>query len=250
MLTKFPIPEAMPDKINIMGYIYDVKYCDNKFEVNQEKEKELLGEVNFDHRRIGIFNNNKSFDMWQIVWHEVFHIFARIFHLDNESVKEEDNDDLKRQKAKFIEDAIDACALGVTKICFDNKLNFTDRSITTLPKHLLILGYDYDIHYFNDLKKVSPDKKYTVEGCANFQNQTMRIFDNGKIFPTWQILWHEIFHKIIHIENLDMASVEEDKDDDLKLEKAKYVEAMTDKFGLGTINVLFDNKLDYSRIVI
>lgn len=245
------MPETLHDKINIFGYNYNIIYCNTLAEVDTDGKDEIWGEVYFDKREIRLFNNNKNFDMWQVLWHEIFHVLARIFHIDDENVEEEDNEILKRKKAKFLETLVDGFALGVTKVLFDNKLKFIDKEnngVAFLPlHHINIFGYVYFIESFKVLKDVSPTKKYMVEGCTSFQNQIIRIYNNGKSFSTWQILWHEIFHVISHCINLDYFTVEEEKDDKLKILKKEYLESLIDKFALGVINILFDNKLDFSK---
>lgn len=115
--------KTLPKQVTILGYPYTIIYCTKKSDVDSDSEEELLGEVKFSEKEIRIFDNGKNLDVWQTLWHEIFHVFIRLFNLDAEDVEEEDNEKLKRLKAKYLERLVDLFALGMLNISFDNKKN-------------------------------------------------------------------------------------------------------------------------------
>jgi hypothetical protein len=114
----------LPTKIKIMGFTYNVKYFKNIEDVNPHTTDEdlLCGIVMFSQRTIHIHDTGDDYTTRQYLFHEISHILVNIFHLDTSTVEEDADEKLKMQKAKYIEDFIDAMATGYNSFLCENKM--------------------------------------------------------------------------------------------------------------------------------
>jgi len=118
---------SLPKKLKILGYTYNILYFKNMLEVDPDGKEEFWGHVSQLTKQIRIYDNGDYFTMWHSLWHEVGHVITTLFHLDDSEVEEDNNEKLMSLKAKYIEKMVDAFALCIVNVCFDNKLEFNKK---------------------------------------------------------------------------------------------------------------------------
>lgn len=81
-----------PKKVNVLGVDYQIEYCDNPSEVDNNKRKSLWGQIDYWERTIRIYDNGRPLeDIFQTLIHEIVHAIdtALYLKLGEENDKEE-----------------------------------------------------------------------------------------------------------------------------------------------------------------
>lgn len=109
------------------------------------------------------------------------------------------------------------------------------------PSSIKILGITYKIEYVANASEVDIHKRRSLWGQIDFWTRTIRVFsDKREKFDLWQTLLHEIIHGIISSLSLEkFIKTDTDVEDTTE-------EDLVDLLSLGILNVLVENKLDFS----
>ena len=81
----------LPERVNILGVVYSITYCDNPAEVDIYKRQSLWGQIDFWTRTIRIYRNGQPpQDVWHTIWHEVVHGIVQALHM--KALKEDEDE--------------------------------------------------------------------------------------------------------------------------------------------------------------
>jgi len=81
-----------PDKINILGHIYNIEYCDKASDVDIHKREALWGQVDYWTRTIRVYVNSRTpEDISETIIHEIIEVLKEELCVDQ--LKGEDNHD-------------------------------------------------------------------------------------------------------------------------------------------------------------
>ena len=101
----------LPKTIKVFDSIYEIKYFDSYVEVDPNRRELMEGCLDHESAQIRIYRNNRSYrDIMQTVWHETTHSIGEKMKL--ECIR---NDDPKG------DEIVDAIAIAINTIIFDNK---------------------------------------------------------------------------------------------------------------------------------
>lgn len=101
----------LPSKVNILGIEYTVKYFSKPSDVDVHGYESLWGQTDYWTRTIRIYNKNRPIeDVWQTLFHEIFHAVSQALHLPNWSNWQQGNN----------HDEIDLVALALIDILVRN----------------------------------------------------------------------------------------------------------------------------------
>lgn len=79
-------------KINILGKIYKIEYCDNPADVDIYKRKSLWGQIDFWTRTIRLYDNGRNEqDLWDTLIHEIIHGIASELNLSDKKISDTDD---------------------------------------------------------------------------------------------------------------------------------------------------------------
>ena len=99
-----------PTEVNILGKIYQIKYCDNPSEVDIFERKSLWGQIDFWTRTIRIYQKDfNAEDIFHSLLHEIMH------GIESELC-------LKAFKEDNGHDELDILALALSDVLFRNNL--------------------------------------------------------------------------------------------------------------------------------
>lgn len=97
-----------PNSVNVLGVEYKIEYTDKPSDVDLYKRASLWGQVDLWTRTIRIYDNGRpAEDVWQTIFHEIFHCIADELKL-KALAKDENHDEL------------DVLALAMTDVLFRN----------------------------------------------------------------------------------------------------------------------------------
>ena len=72
-----------PERINILGSVYSIEYCNRPSDVDLFKRESLFGQTDYWTQTIRIYDNGRSIqDIWKTIIHEVLHIIGECMKLD------------------------------------------------------------------------------------------------------------------------------------------------------------------------
>lgn len=93
-----------PEKVNILGIEYQIRYVDNPAEVDPQKRESLWGHVDYWEHIIRIYDKaTGDQEVWQTIFHEMLHVIC---------------DHLKIKTLKH--DHVDLLAMALTDVLFRN----------------------------------------------------------------------------------------------------------------------------------
>ena len=103
-----------PDKVNILGKEYTIKYFDKPSEVDRNGRKSVWGQVDFWERQIRVYDNKTTLqDLWDTIIHEILHALIEELNLDKNCL----NNDRKKE-----EELVGLLAMGLIDVLFRNDI--------------------------------------------------------------------------------------------------------------------------------
>jgi hypothetical protein len=102
----------LPTSIKILDVTYTIEYVDKPSDVDIFKRRALWGQCDFWTRTIRVYRDNRQpEDVWQTLWHEIFHAICEKLDLEKREIGRLNDD----------EHLIDLLATGINSVLFDNR---------------------------------------------------------------------------------------------------------------------------------
>jgi len=101
-----------PDKINILGREYTIKYFNKPSEVDRNGRKSVWGQIDYWERQIRVYDNKTTLqDIWDTIIHETLHSLIDELHLNKTCIESGKEEEL-----------VGLLAMGLTDVLFRNNI--------------------------------------------------------------------------------------------------------------------------------